>query len=252
MKSRTLVFAGIARDNAADFLVMKKHIEYLGSLFKAYKVVLFENDSKDGTKELFSEWMRSNPNVHIISRNFNNTKRPNIQFLANARNYYLNYIVSHPQLSLFDILAVGDMDMKYGWDIRGIQDSFSKIDCWDGVGANGVFTANGKMWDAFAFRSKEFFSAPENPFNHSRESTYFREVTLIKIQREYQPKRGLVPVYSSFGGLAFYKLNKVGNCKYHSVKGDCEHVYLHKCMTENFNARLFLNPAMYIRYSHYK
>ena len=84
-----VVFAGITRDNFDDLFTTIRHIEYLGSFFQDYRVIFFENDSKDLTKESLKKWQSLNHRVKILSEDFKNRKRPNIDFLAKIRNKYL-------------------------------------------------------------------------------------------------------------------------------------------------------------------
>lgn len=245
MKKHRVVITGIARDNIQDLPVMMRHIEYLGALFADYRVIIFENDSVDGTAETLSIWSKRNNKVKAISQNFNNKKRPNIQFLADARNKYLEAL-SSSEYDDFDIVIPVDMDMSYGFDVRGIIDSFSKIDQWGAVCSNGIFTKEGKMWDMFAFRNAEF---PDGP-NEVSSKEYWSKI-VPKGFKAYSPRSDLVPVYSCFGGMAIYKRQFMQGCKYSSDRGDCEHVLFNKCVRDN-GAKMFMNPAQMIKYSHYR
>ncbi len=61
----------------------------------------------------------------------------------------------------------------------------------------------------------------------------------------------LLPVQSCFGGLAFYRHEKILGCEYNSIADDCEHVEFHKCIREKNHGRIFMNPAQILRYAHY-
>ena len=100
------------------------------------------------------------------------------------------------------------------------------------------------MWDAFAFRNEEF------PL-YSQTKDYWTSI-VPKIQRVYKPDSELMPVYSCFGGMAFYKKESIKGCIYDSINDDCEHVIFHKCLIEKNKGKIFMNPAQIIRYSHYK
>lgn len=238
------IICAITRDNADDFWVMKRHIEFLGSQLNDYRVVIVENDSKDGTKELLAKWAFENPKVTIVSKDFHNKKRPSIQFLADVRNMYIDE-VNQPQYDNFKLLIVMDMDMSYGFDIRGLYHSFAFFDAWDAMASNGVSNLKGEMYDAFAFRNAEF------PYAHyDKPTTYWSEI-IPKMQRVYPVNTPLVNVTSAFGGLAIYKRNKLNTCRYASFKDDCEHIEFHKCLRNN-GGKMFMNPSQLIRYSHYK
>ena len=243
MKRHKVVIAGITRNNAPDLAITMKTIEYIGSFFSDYRVIVFENDSDDGTKQILNGWQTRNSKINILSENYSIQKRPSNKFLAMARNKYIKVLQSE-QYKDFDIVLFIDMDMSFGIDARGIQDSFAKIDAWDGVCANGIFKNTGEMWDAFAFRNDEF--------PHDTYVPGYWDQLLPKIQKVYPVGSNLVPVHSCFGGLAIYKKASIVNCEYDSIDEDCEHVAFHRCAINKNKMRLFMNPNQMIRYSHYK
>jgi hypothetical protein len=144
-----------------------------------------------------------------------------MQFLADARNYYLHEIQKE-EYKDFDMVFAIDMDLNNGIDPRGIIHSFSKIKDWDIVCSNGIKMCR-RMYDIFAFRA-----TPE----HTRSI--------------YAPGSEIVPVESCFGGIAIYKKSALSNCYYDSVS--CEHVGLHKCIREQNQARIVMNPTQIMRY----
>lgn len=228
LQKHKLLVLGITRDNSGALSHVIQRIENLGKEFKDYKVVLFENDSKDGTKFTLWLWKLLNWNVTILNEDFNIKKRPDIKFMANARNKYLDYI--NGEYPEYDIVLILDMDMKNGWDERGIYDSFAKISDWDVVCGNGLFTKDGEyghMYDAFAFRSDEFPHGPE-------QDNYWTDLVL-KVQKKYLPGTQMVPVKSCFNGMAFYKRKSMDRkCVYDSMRysssyfnEECEHVIYH-------------------------
>src|SRR5665213_549960 len=60
MRQHKVVIAGITRDNANELPTVIKYIERTGQTFQDYRVVLFENDSTDGTKEILKKWGTKN------------------------------------------------------------------------------------------------------------------------------------------------------------------------------------------------
>lgn len=245
MKKHKIIIAGITRNNAPDLPIMIKTIEHIGGFFADYRVVLFENDSNDGTKEKLSAWKVRNSKVEVLSENYNIEKRPSIKFLADARNKYIKAIQGLQYVD-FDMVLMIDMDMSFGVDVRGIQDSFAKIEIWDGICSNGIFKNTGEMFDAFAFRNQEF------PLQFPNAVYATVNDTLSRIQKVYPAGSNLVPVYSCFGGMAIYKKSAILNCEYDSINEDCEHVAFHQCAINKNRMRMFMNPNQMIRYSHYR
>lgn len=239
MLKHKVVICGISRDNAKELPLTL--IEQTGKMFNDYRVIIFENDSTDGTKKILQNWSEGNSRVKILSKDYHNRKRPSIQFLAECRNHYIQEL-EQPEYKTFDLMMAVDMDMKYGWDFNGLKDSFSKIGNWDGVGSNGIFTSDGKMWDMFAFRNDEFHQKPNTP-------NYFRDI-VPKGQKHYCVGSSLIPVESCFGGLAIYKRKYLNNCRYSSLDGDCEHINFHEQFRKN-GGRMFMNPSQITYYSHF-
>jgi len=249
MKKHKVVFAGISRDNAPHLANVMNHIEYIGRHFDDYRVIIFENDSRDATKLILNLWQLINPKVKIKSEDFFNQKRPSIAFLAQVRNKYLE-LLSTNEYQDFDIVIPLDMDMSYGIDLRGVKQSFSLIDRWDMVCSNGISNSKGEMYDAFAFRNDEFPYSPKEYGAIFNKDYWDFNGNIKEMLKVYDPKGDLIPVHSCFGGLAIYKKKLFDGCSYKSESEDCEHVLLHKCMRDN-GARLFMNPAQIIRYEHY-
>lgn len=262
IKNHQLVIAGITRDNAKYFNIMKKNIEKVGSLFKDYRVILFENDSKDGTKKNLETWQKENDKITVLSKDFKNNKRPSIKFLADSRNIYLQEY-KKANFNDFDILMVADMDMPKGYDIRSIKVPFANYTLWDVSCANGVHNYRMQMYDAFAYRDKDFPYTPQewdkicSKANQSnwidpckiaetqgamkKHSIYWHSIT-SQIQKVYPVNSSIFEVYSCFGGFAFYKREAILNCDYNSINNDCEHIKFNECIRNN-GGKIFINPA---------
>ena len=232
MRNSRVVFAGISRDNYQNLPIAM--IEKTGVLFKDYRVVVFENDSKDGTKERLKKWSEDNDKVKILTQDFHNKKRPSISFMAQCRNYYIEEI--EKSYSDYDYVIVLDMDMN-GWDIDGIAQSLA-FNNWDAIAANGI-KPDGRMYDAFAFRSKEF---PENKSN-----PYYWTSIIPKIQKHYCNGNDLVEVDSAFGGLCIYKTSSIKNVRYNSIDDDCEHILFHQRIKYN-GGKIYMNPSLVAYY----
>jgi len=259
MLNHKIAIVGITRDNLREFAMMRASLEMVGKAFQDYRIILFENDSTDGTKEALALWQRHNTRVKVISHDYHHKKRPSIKFLADARNHYIKEL-KNAEYQDFDIVMMIDMDMEFGIDIRAIQNSFAKVSEWDMVCSNGL--KDNQMWDAFAFRSEQY---PYGPKEYRRicdadkndpkwgqichnGSPYWNNV-VPSIQRAYDISDPLVPVHSCFGGMAFYKKDFISGCMYDSIKGDCEHVPFHECVRLKNNGRLMMNPAQVVKYN---
>src|SRR5579871_122484 len=123
VKKTSIVICGLARDNYDDLQRNIPKIEFLGNLFKSYKVVIFENDSCDGTRELIKSWQQRNPNVILLECPVKDCKlnetvmyelgilsKSRIDKMAGFRNQYLNYVKQNCRS--YDYMLVMDLDFE--------------------------------------------------------------------------------------------------------------------------------------------
>ena len=61
-----IIFTGLLRDAGKAIPAIRKKVEQVGSKFKNYRVLLVENNSKDGTREKLLQWAKENPRVTIL------------------------------------------------------------------------------------------------------------------------------------------------------------------------------------------
>ena len=126
-------------------------IEEFCKIAKSYQVIVFENDSKDGTKKLLRKWAANDSNVHVFcedngkfsgsyasesnSKNVNPFySRRRIGTMVELRNQYMDYIWQH-NLSA-DYLMVVDLDVDR-INLSGIVSCFQHDAYWDAVTSFG-------------------------------------------------------------------------------------------------------------------
>lgn len=243
MAEKEVVICGLARDVMHALPRTMARLERLGKQFKNYKVVVFENDSSDGTLEMLQYWQKVNARVEVLTEQLEAKKWGQVQDLARMEQMaaYRNRYIAHirEQQYKFDYLIVFDLDIPLGFSYDGIAHSFSYHD-WDVMGSNGFLVPpygdpipNPVFYDAFAFRGKG------NDYPKSLE-----EINALQFQRGEE----LVPVDSAFGGLAMYRAaGIVAGAQYGGE--DCEHVILHRWLRENGFDQQFLNPSQIVLYS---
>lgn len=241
MKQSTAVLCGLARDVSEILPVTIARIEKVGEHFGDYRVVIYENDSRDDTRSQLLAWAQGNHRVRVIVETIGDPVNPCARCLrratrmANYRNRCLQVIRN--EFSGFDFALVLDTDLKGGWSYEGIANTFGH-DAWDFVGSNGIiFKRVGRdmnvpiQYDAWAFRLDENLSALPTA-----------TVNLLRWQRG-QP---LVPVTSCFGGLGIYRMTAILSATYSGW--DSEHVPLHQTMRQNGFNRMFINPSQIALY----
>jgi glycosyltransferase involved in cell wall biosynthesis len=241
MRASRVVIAGLVR-NAIEVLPHTiERIDRLAKLFADFRVVVYENDSSDGTPELLQAWAAGVRQVTAISEvrgapvNPGSRCQHRADRMADYRNRYHAYIAE--RFPNFDHVIVVDMDLIGGWSEDGIANTFGWDD-WDFVGANGLVLQRVRLrfnswlhYDTWAFRRYGSF-----------------EPMCTKTVNHFAWHRGepLQPVSSCFGGLGIYQMPAFLSARY--AGGDCEHVTFHYGMRAAGFDRLFLNPSQLVFY----
>jgi len=236
MRTRRVVMAGLARNVAWLLPRTIARIESLGSLFADYRVVIYENDSTDGTREMIHRWSEDNPRVTLLSEvRHDPVNRPirclrRAQRMAYYRNKYHDFIAA--ECAGYDEVMVIDTDLAGGWSFDGIANTYGHGG-WDFVGSYGVIYKRLGLrpnclchYDAWAFRN-----------NSDYQPLSSRHVNALHWHRG-EP---MVRVYSCFGGLGIYRTEAFLSGRYDGQ--DCEHIALHRQMCANGYRRTFLNPS---------
>lgn len=217
-------------------------MDRLGRRFADYRIVVFENDSRDGTLSALRAWQQESPRVTVLSESLGMPRWSHVPSgeragqMASYRNRYLEYALKHH--ADYEYLIVVDLDVAGQWRNAGIADTFGR-DGWDMVGSNGIqYQAHAGLprypvqFDAWAFREV------------GRETAHaYAEIN----PRRYPGDAPLVPLWSCFGGLGVYRMEVFrSGCRY--AGGDCEHVLLHRAMRQRGFSRIFLNPRQVVVY----
>lgn len=237
MKERKVVITGLARNIAPVLGKTMARIERTGAMFDDYRVVVFENDSRDNTAEQLKVWARINPNVRAISERLGDPVNPGIRCLDRAtrmakyRSACRDYLLENwPD---YDDVIVVDMDLPGGWSYDGIANTFGQEIEWDFVGSNGIIHKEYKgllnkplYYDVWAFRWLGSWSP----------------VFAQQLNPRYWPRgEPMLRVNSCFGGLGVYKMNSVFAGTYAGT--DCEHVPFHQSMAAAGFDRGYMNPS---------
>ncbi len=236
MATSTVVITGLARDIADNMQCLIARITALGSMFKRYGVVLYENDSTDNTRQQLVKWADEDSHVQIIYEDLNkirheqNRTDDRTNDMAYYRNCYLDHIEACCDDS--DYMIMVDTDIEGGWSYEGIANSFSYT--WDGCGTNGILYENSHriFFDSFAFRRLNHPTV-----HHSQEIN----------QLVYNRGEPLIKVDSCFGGLMLYNRDSIQGIRYDG--GDCEHAIFHKRMKATGHNSIYMNPSQIVLYN---
>lgn len=258
MTRSTIVFAGLARNVHTRIRKNIQNCVLLGSFFVAYKVILFENDSNDGTRQIIREMAVSNPNIQLIECKSNKDCRfderdlyeyglmneNRIDRMAFFRNVYLSIV--YQKFPTYDYLCIVDMDMDGTIPIHGLRHALSCPFEWSCICANGrsgipgTFGMLDSMYDAMALclteSDVEASKRNNRSFRHLL-GKYLRLMYMSHFDRGIGD--GFVPVLSAFNGVAIYKLKDIHGMYY--KKGyTCEHISLHDQMV-HANKKIFID-----------
>ena len=260
LKEHTIVVCSIVRNARRGLVRNAPVIRSLCSCFRDYRVVVFENDSTDGTDRFLKEWAEQDPKVYVCCRRIGLRTIPKaedvscnpffsrwrIEKMAALRNQYLEYVESlgwHP-----DFLVVVDLDVAR-LDLGGILSSFRAPVEWDAVTSFGYSLSpklSRRYHDTYALVEYGCEDIPQT--EESIASAQYRYAKL-------KPTDPWIRVFSAFGGLAIYRYPCVQGLRYQvldnadpRVECRCEHFSLSSQMKQRGFDRVYLNPAMTLKY----
>lgn len=259
--TKSIIVCGIIRDAEK---ALKRNIPVVNQIcsnFTDYKIVIYENDSKDGTKAVLKQWQESDEeHVYVILENgvsdrvipaikevecnpFFSLRR--IKKMAALRNKYLQFVEDRHWNS--DYLMVVDLDVAHISE-TGVMSSFMR-DCWTAVTANGY-----SMSPCLKKRYHDTFALVElgnESVAQTEKEIYGKGKKYSKINNNTE----WVRVYSAYGGLAIYKYDCIKGLRYKvianndcRVESRCEHFSLYQQMCERGDVYVYINPQMIIKY----
>ncbi|MCD7923836.1 MAG: hypothetical protein LUI85_03720 [Bacteroides sp.] len=270
LHSKVIVIVALARDCATQLSGNIKRIEVLRTFFSRSYVIIVENDSIDGTKEILEDWRKKSSNVHIVSNNYNTITTPSkkndvvpgmsfsrIEKMVYYRNLYLDTLESIADS--IDYLMVIDIDID-SFSINGILKSIQNApNNWGGLFANGkAKVVLGKIpiancyYDSYAFVpiGKNAFMLPNNFVLNRRQYIHF-----------HLPFHRYLLCQSAFCGIGIYKYRLIKGKRYivqkntlsnsSKLESICEHVpfnlslvnkgycnYISKYMCVSYNEKM--------------
>lgn len=264
--SSKIVITGLARNIAGRIKKNLRHCRLLGSYFSEYKILVFENDSTDDTRNKIKDVMRVDENIRLVDSNvFRDCKlkfpilysygvvhRDRIRRMAFYRNVCMHFIYKY--YSEYDYVLVMDLDIEGDLPILKIMESISKKGEWSAIGANGrspvpgTFGNMDTMYDAMAFCENEQDLQNSRYINHCSFATvmykYFRMMSFTIRNCRERYKR----VTSTFNGLCVYKLQDIMNLFY-TDEYICEHISLNEQLSRRHN-KLFIDLELCVCVGH--
>lgn len=108
-KEKSIILCGALRNNEKYIEKVFKNMYTIAKYFQSYKIVLYENDSTDNTKNILHKYMSEDQHVECcFESNVDNTYQYRTERLAYIRNKLLQRILE--KYSHYDYLLIMDMD----------------------------------------------------------------------------------------------------------------------------------------------
>jgi len=231
---KSIVLVSTIRNCRKNIKMSLNILNLIGTLFKNYSIVLYENNSNDKTNKYLNYEINNSNHITLESENYNIENYKRTIRLARGRNICLNIAkrLDPYYYCVFDFDGVNNNLTK-----KKITDAININKDWDVITAN----QNRKYYDIWALRSHNYLSDYGLKCNFD----YWDSRPIIgasKLQRIIKENE-IIEVDSAFGGFGIYKMNSLKNCFYYGYKNErehCEHVHLHKQMKENDNANIYI------------
>lgn len=262
IEDSTIIICSIVRNAERGLRKNIPIIETLCTQFNRHKVFVYENDSTDATKAILIEWQERDPENVMISINdsnhdktipspgdvkcnpFYSSKR--ISKMVSLRNNYMKFIELQGWEA--DYLMVVDLDVAW-LNLEAILSSFKTNVEWDAVTAFGYSLSpklRKRYHDAYALTEYGDDGNPQTEEKIKDLADKYGKMSANDVWRR---------VYSAFGGLSIYKFDAIKNLRYLLLPNDdkrvevrCEHYSIYKQMAERGYNKIYINPAMVLKY----
>lgn len=256
--SLTATIVGCARDAASTMQVVLADLAKLCDAFQDCRMIVYENDSADATLGELRQFQAKDKRLQVVSEQ-HVTKPSREQVIAHCRNRLLAEAARRPP----DLLLVADLDYSAALGPPKQVLRALRVDAWDVVSFDrpdyyDLYALRCENHDRWCKASGALFGSDWKPPEYS-ECDPWGPSCLAGLARfgargpRVRHKLGkktadtYVPVLSAFGGLAMYRWNVIGECKYDgeillpddTVHPECEHVGFHRCLKDR-GARIMI------------
>ena len=154
---KKILICGVCKNVEKGFNVVYESVYRLVKNFSDYRVIVYENNSTDCTKQLYQKWALHDKKIIFLSEDLGKKELEGctpllndcrIEYISRARNIVLDEINKNDYKD-FDYVLMADLDEFFPWDIENIIQTIEKPEQdWDAVFANGLY-------DILALRTDE-------------------------------------------------------------------------------------------------
>lgn len=249
----SIVICGLARNIKNNFVKIRERLTYIGQQFQDYRIICFENDSTDGSRELLEQWMIDNSHFILLNCDkwgshrcqlktlpgytlgFMSKKR--MQNMAIYREEYLNYVKTY--YSNFDYMLVCDFDLNGNQSMDGLYHSLAATN-WTAIFINGHIPICG-TYGLYTIMYDGLANIPLNDNTPMKNKTLTNIICQTHIMNtRISSHSSLYEVKSAFNGYGLYKISSLTNVSYIG-KPQCEHINLADSIRQN-GGHLYINP----------
>jgi len=228
-KESTIVFGMLARDCAEQLAKNITRLETLGEMFKEYHIVVYENDSKDGTTEMLKEWAQKNPNVVSINETtkqitfpqqskdipYPGQSYPRISKMAGFRNRVLKEVRERFTPDLFCFI---DIDVE-NFDPQTVVDAIDNApEGWGGLFANGLVIIDYEDHQCINPIMYDYFAYTEKGVNPYEEGDYAIRIpdnhAVTWIEQRFINRKRYHQCNSAFNGIGIYRWEAIEGLDY--------------------------------------
>jgi len=277
---KKIVLCLLARDVENKILTNVDKIMLFVKGFKDYRIVIFENDSVDYTRQRIREWSNRDNKVILLSccveaaKPLRSTSEGvEAQILPKAKYHLREAQICECRLNVDQIRNSNPISEKRIHKMAKFRNKYldyvfkhfsdydymmvADIDMRGGVYREGYLTCFADdNWDAIFAKGVKPFPFMFGKINMVYDTLAFLDKqnptemkknilkSFYQLQKVYNKKVGSdnVPVISAFNGAAVYNLRKIieSGARY-DCKSDCEHIDFHKSLN-----KLYANPSFII------
>lgn len=258
----TIAIGILARDCAESLKLNIPLVEQLGLFFKDYFVAIYENDSKDNTKDIIEQWQQTNKHVLAVMENhhtstiihdkcparYSNKRVSRIKKMATYRNHILDIIRVNYSPDIFCFIDIDILRFNPLSVIKAITDApcdwgalFSRsivyIDFY-----NGSYLKP-QQYDTYAYVDYNVDPMKAGKWYTNR---FYNKVTGFMLNQDIK-KNIYMPCNSAFNGLGIYRWNDIKELRY-DVYQPRELKALDVCLCEHVMFNLALIKKGYTNY----
>lgn len=256
-KTKKIIITGLVRDSTNNIPIMKKNFEKITKLFKDYRILIVENDSKDNTREQLLEMVNKDPKITILGCGVNvdkcSLKLPativhghdakRIHKMVLLRNIYIDYISDHSEeYKDFDFVIVWDLDIRgtIYYDGIGLAGYYFKhnplieCQCANGIKINNFLNFTlARKFDPFAHREEG-----DDEKKMTRKEEILWSLDLEKCKEDQVRK-----VVTCFNGFSIYRKDALAHKSYDLIEKNGEALCEHHALNRQLQG-VYMNPYM--------